>query len=56
MHACTGTTLHNWPLVKLGLTTELISLVICIVVGGIYGIVQGLIGTNGDWPTYEVST
>jgi hypothetical protein len=51
----TGTTLHNWPLVQLGLRTELISLAICIIVGGIYGIGQGLVGTNGDWPTYEVS-
>ena len=49
-----GSIIHNWPLMRLGLTNELLSLAICIVIGFLIGVVAILVGTDGTWPTPEM--
>jgi hypothetical protein len=49
-----GTVVNNWSLTLLGLQSELVSLLMCICVGFIIGIIAILIGTDGLWPTDEV--
>lgn len=49
-----GTVVNNWSLTLLGLRSELVSLLMCICVGFVIGIIAILIGTDGLWPTEEV--
>jgi uncharacterized membrane protein len=53
--ACTfGTIVNKWSLVRLGVWSELTSLLLCIVIGFCIGLVTMGVGTRGSWPTYEM--
>jgi len=55
--ACTfGTMVNKWSLVRLGVWSELCSLLLCIVVGFCVGLVTMAVGTKGAWPTVEMRT
>lgn len=49
-----GTVVNNYSLTLLGLKSELLSLLICVVVGFVIGVVSIFIGTDGLWPTDEM--
>ena len=47
-----GVTLNEWHMTKIGLKNEIFSLIICIIVGFIFGLLYALISANSmDWPT-----
>jgi len=53
--ACTfGTIVNKWSLVRLGAVSELLSLLICCIVGFAIGLATMLAGTGGQWPTNEM--
>lgn len=53
--ACTfGTIVHKWSLVQLGAVSELLSLLLCCVIGFFIGMVAIGTGTGGSWPTPEM--
>eukprot|EP00602_Paraphysomonas_sp_CaronLab_P002994 CAMPEP_0185032222 /NCGR_PEP_ID=MMETSP1103-20130426/20149_1 /TAXON_ID=36769 /ORGANISM="Paraphysomonas bandaiensis, Strain Caron Lab Isolate" /LENGTH=662 /DNA_ID=CAMNT_0027568037 /DNA_START=53 /DNA_END=2041 /DNA_ORIENTATION=+ len=49
-----GTVINDRSLTLLGLKSELVSLLLCVVVGFIIGIISIFIGTAGLWPTDEM--
>lgn len=49
-----GSLIHDVRLTMLGLKHELISLLMCIAIGYVIGIISICIGTEGDWPTAEM--
>lgn len=51
-----GTIINDWKLMRLGLATELLSLLLCVFIGYIIGICCIFIGTDQLWPTDEMRT
>jgi uncharacterized hydrophobic protein (TIGR00271 family) len=49
-----GSIIQNYELMKLGLFSELLSLLICIVIGFFIGLIAIGVGTDGLWPTDEM--
>jgi uncharacterized membrane protein YeaQ/YmgE (transglycosylase-associated protein family) len=52
-----GTVIMDRQLQKMGVLNELIGLLVCLVVGFIFGLVAGLVNDdwgNGGWPTVEM--
>ena len=55
--ACTfGSIVNKWSLVRLGAVSELVSLLICCIIGFCIGLVTMGVGTGGSWPTTEMKT
>jgi uncharacterized hydrophobic protein (TIGR00271 family) len=51
-----GTTICDWKLVRRSLKVEIISLIICILVGFTIGVVTGPTNLSNDWPTAEMTS
>jgi hypothetical protein len=47
-----GSVISNWKLTRLGLRTELLSLLLCALIG----IISIFIGTSGTWPSEEMKS
>jgi uncharacterized membrane protein len=53
--ACTfGSIVNKWSLVHLGAVSELLSLLLCCIIGFCIGMVTIGVGTGGAWPTPEM--
>ena len=50
-----GTTIFDWRMIRVGLVTELVTLVLCIVIGAIIGLCTGRTALADEWPTHEMA-
>jgi uncharacterized hydrophobic protein (TIGR00271 family) len=49
-----GTCIHDWQMVRHSFRSECLSLVFCVVVGGIVGAITGPTSLSDSWPTQEM--
>lgn len=51
-----GATIRDWSMVKRALFAELVSLVVCMFIGALIGLLTGPTGLSDNWPTPEMDS